>query len=146
MRLLQKKSGDDFLTLFFQSFHEVAPNAKLASIFATMELKDKVKSNMEDAEVEKVIREEVEDAINNSFNVLRTRIDRFGVVQPNIQKLAQSGRILIELPGIKDPKRVEKLLVVLTWSSGRPMSYPRFFLLWHRSTVSSQPWLLRLRL
>ena len=106
----QKKSGDDFLTLFFQSFHEVAPNAKLASIFATMELKDKVKSNMEDAEVEKVIREEVEDAINNSFNVLRTRIDRFGVVQPNIQKLAQSGRILIELPGIKDPKRVEKLL------------------------------------
>ena len=90
----QKKSGDDFLTLFFQSFHEVAPNAKLASIFATMELKDKVKSNMEDAEVEKVIREEVE----------------VGVVQPNIQKLAQSGRILIELPGIKDPKRVEKLL------------------------------------
>ena len=104
----QAKSGDDFLTLFFQSFHEVAPEAKLASVFATMD--SQIKSNMEDAEVEKLLREEVNDAVNNSFNVLRTRIDRFGVVQPNIQKLSQSGRILIELPGIKDPKRVEKLL------------------------------------
>ena len=82
----------------------------LASIFSTFELKDKVTLNSTNAEVEKVIREEVDGAIQNSFNVLRTRIDRFGVVQPNIQKLAQPGRILIELPGIKEPERVRKLL------------------------------------
>ena len=82
----------------------------VASIFATFELKEKVKTNSTNEEVERVIREEVESAINNSFNVLRTRIDRFGVVQPNIQRLSQSGRILIELPGIKEPERVRKLL------------------------------------
>ncbi len=106
----QKSSGDDFVTLFLAAFREVDPNAKLASIFATFELKDKVTTSSTNEEVERVIREEVEGAINNSFMVLRTRIDRFGVVQPNIQKLAQSGRILIELPGIKEPERVRKLL------------------------------------
>ena len=106
----QKSSGADFVTLFIESFKEVDPNAQLASVFSTFELKDKVTLNSTNAEVEKVIREEVEGAIDNSFNVLRTRIDRFGVVQPNIQKLSQSGRILIELPGIKEPERVRKLL------------------------------------
>ena len=106
----QKFSGADYLTLFFESFYELDPNAQLASVFSTFELKDKVSLTSTNAEVEKVVREEVEGAINNSFNVLRTRIDRFGVVQPNIQKLAQTGRILIELPGIKEPERVRKLL------------------------------------
>ena len=106
----QKSSGDDFVTLFLASFREIDPDAKLASIFATFELKDKVTTSSTNEEVERVIREEVEGAIDNSFMVLRTRIDRFGVVQPNIQKLAQSGRILIELPGIKEPERVRKLL------------------------------------
>lgn len=106
----QKKSSSDFLSLFFESFYEIDPNAQLASVFSTFELKDKVTLNSTNSEVEDVIREEVDGAINNSFKVLRTRIDRFGVVQPNIQKLSQTGRILIELPGIKDPARVRKLL------------------------------------
>ena len=106
----QKSSGADYLTLFFESFYELDANAQLASVFSTFELKDKVSLTSTNAEVEKVVREEVEGAINNSFNVLRTRIDRFGVVQPNIQKLSQTGRILIELPGIKEPERVRKLL------------------------------------
>mgnify|MGYP004643195303 FL=1 len=106
----QKKSGTDFVTLFFESFYEIDSNAQLASVFSTFELKDKVTLNSTNSEVEKVIREEVDGAIDNSFRVLRTRIDRFGVVQPNIQKLSQTGRILIELPGIKDPERVRKLL------------------------------------
>ena len=106
----QKASGADFVTLFIESYKEIDPEGQLASIFSTFELKDKVTLNSTNAEVEKVIREEVDGAIQNSFNVLRTRIDRFGVVQPNIQKLAQPGRILIELPGIKEPERVRKLL------------------------------------
>ncbi len=106
----QKTSGTDFVTLFIESYKEVDPEGQLASIFSTFELKDKVTLNSTNAEVEKVIREEVDGAIQNSFNVLRTRIDRFGVVQPNIQKLSQPGRILIELPGIKEPERVRKLL------------------------------------
>ncbi len=106
----QKESSVDFVTLFIQAFTEVDPDARLASVFATYELRDKVTLGSTNAEVEKVVREEVEGAIDNSFNVLRTRIDRFGVVQPNIQKLSQSGRILIELPGIKEPERVRKLL------------------------------------
>ena len=85
----QKSSGADFVTLFIESYKEVDPQAQLASIFSTFELKDKVTLNSTNDEVEKVIREEVDGAIQNSFNVLRTRIDRFGVVQPNIQKLAQ---------------------------------------------------------
>ena len=106
----QKASGADFLTLFFESFYEIDPNAQLASVFSTFELRDKVSLNSTNQEVEAVVREEVQGAIDNSFNVLRTRIDRFGVVQPNIQKLSQTGRILIELPGIKEPERVRKLL------------------------------------
>ena len=106
----QRTSGADFVTLFIESYKEVDPNAQLASVFSTFELKDKVTLNSSNAEVEKVIREEVDGAITNSFNVLRTRIDRFGVVQPNIQRLSQAGRILIELPGIKEPERVRKLL------------------------------------
>ncbi len=106
----QKSSQTDFVTLFVQAYKELDPNAQLASVFSTFELKDKVTLNSTNEEVEKVIREEVEGAINNSFNVLRTRIDRFGVVQPNIQKLDQVGRILIELPGVKEPERVRKLL------------------------------------
>ena len=106
----QKSSGTDFVTLFVESYKEVDPNAQLASVFSTFELRDKVTLNSTNDEVEKVIREEVDGAIANSFNVLRTRIDRFGVVQPNIQRLSQPGRILIELPGIKEPARVRKLL------------------------------------
>ena len=106
----QKSSGADFVTLFIESYREVDPNGQLASIFSTFELKDKITLTSTNSEVEKVIREEVDGAIQNSFNVLRTRIDRFGVVQPNIQKLSQPGRILIELPGIKEPERVRKLL------------------------------------
>ena len=106
----QKKSQTDFVTLFVESYKEQDPNAQLASVFSTFEMKDKVSLTSTNDEVEKVLREEVNGAINNSFNVLRTRIDRFGVVQPNIQKLDQPGRILIELPGVKEPERVRKLL------------------------------------
>lgn len=106
----QKNSQEDFVTLFGQSFQEVDPNASLSSIFL-FEFKDKgITVNSTNAEVLSVIREETEGAIDRSFHILRTRIDRFGVTQPNIQKLATSGRILVELPGIKDPKRVRKLL------------------------------------
>lgn len=106
----QLSNGADFVTLFVESYKEIDPNAQLASVFSTFELKDKVDLNSTNDEVEKVLRQEVSDAVDNSFNVLRTRIDRFGVVQPNIQKLSQPGRILIELPGIKEPERVRKLL------------------------------------
>lgn len=106
----QRTTQTDYLTLFVQAYNEIDPNAKLSAVFSTFELKDKISSTSTNAEVESVLRSEVEDAVDNSFNVLRTRIDRFGVVQPNIQKLDQQGRILIELPGIKEPERVRKLL------------------------------------
>ena len=106
----QKSSGTDFVTLFVESFKEVDPQAQLASVFTSYELKDKVSLTSSNSEVEKVLRDEVDGAVDNSFKVLRTRIDRFGVVQPNIQKLSQQGRILIELPGVKEPARVRKLL------------------------------------
>ena len=106
----QRDSQDDFVTLFAQSFAELSPEGKLASIFYTPELKDKINSNSTNEEVVGVIRLEVEDAIDRSFNILRSRIDRFGVTQPNIQRLEGSGRILVELPGVKDPERVRKLL------------------------------------
>lgn len=106
----QKNSQKDFVTLFGESFNEIDPNARLASIFL-YEFKEKgITTNSTNAEVLSVIRNESEAAIDRSFQILRTRIDRFGVTQPNIQKLATSGRILVELPGIKDPKRVRKLL------------------------------------
>ena len=106
----QKSSGADFLTLFIESYQEIDPDAKLAAVFATAGLQDKIQINSTNEEVEKIIKAEVDDAISNSFNVLRNRIDRFGVVQPNIQQLSQAGRILIELPGVKEPERVRKLL------------------------------------
>ena len=106
-----QKSQTDFITLFVKAYKKNAPNGNLAQIFATQQLKGKVNTNSTDSEVEKVLREEVNAAVDNSFRVLRTRIDRFGVVQPNIQKVeGQSGRIMVELPGIKEPERVRKLL------------------------------------
>tara|TARA_B100000900_G_scaffold407278_1_gene419696 strand:- start:1195 stop:4158 length:2964 start_codon:yes stop_codon:yes gene_type:complete len=106
----QRDSQDDFVTLFAAAFSEQDPDAKLAAIFYTPELKDRVQTSSTNQEVINVIREEVEEAIDRSFNILRTRIDRFGVTQPNIQRLEGSGRILVELPGVKDPERVRKLL------------------------------------
>ena len=106
----QKTSQEDFVTLFGKSFEQISPNGKLASIFNTLDLKDKVKYNSTNAEVLDVLQKETTVAIDNSFNIIRTRIDRFGVAQPNIQKLQTNGRILVELPGIDDPKRVRKLL------------------------------------
>ena len=109
--LEQVNSQDDFITLFIRDYKKIAPQGKLAELFATQQLKDKVNTQSTDAQVEKVLREEVKAAINNSYNVLRTRIDRFGVVQPNIQTLeGKMGRIMVELPGIKEPERVRKLL------------------------------------
>lgn len=106
-----KNSQSDFITLFIKEYKALAPNSSLAEIFATQQLKGKVNTKSTDEEVEKVLRAEVEAAIDNSYNVLRTRIDRFGVVQPNIQALeGQMGRIMVELPGIKEPDRVRKLL------------------------------------
>ena len=107
---MQKNSTQDFVTLFGQAFSEIDPNARLAAIFSTMELKDRVMFNSTNAEVLDVIREETDAAIDNSFLILRTRIDRFGVAQPNIQQLQTRGRILVELPGIDNPERVRKLL------------------------------------
>jgi len=106
----QKTSQDDFVTLFGKAFEEVDPNAKLASIFNTLDLREKVSYNSTNAQVISVIRKETDAAIDNSFQILRTRIDRFGVTQPNIQQLQTKGRILVELPGIRDAKRVRKLL------------------------------------
>ncbi len=106
---MQTNSQDDFVTLFGQAFSQVDPNAKLAAVFSTRELQDRVKFDSTNDDVLKVIREEAEAAIDRSFNILRTRIDKFGVTQPNIQRLA-GGRILIELPGVKEPERVRKLL------------------------------------
>ena len=104
-------SQDDVITLFVNEYHKLAPGSRLAELFATQQLKDKVNQKSTDAEVEKVLRAEVKAAIDNSFNVLRTRIDRFGVVQPNIQSLEDKmGRIMVELPGVKEPERVRKLL------------------------------------
>jgi SecD/SecF fusion protein len=107
---LQKNSQDDYVTLFGKAFEQIDPNAKLAAIFNTVDLRDKVNYNSTNAQVLQVIRKETDNAIDNAFNILRTRIDRFGVAQPNIQQLQTKGRILIELPGVKDADRVRKLL------------------------------------
>lgn len=109
-KLQQTNSQVAFLDLFVKTYTKLDPNAKLATIFSTFELKDKISLTTSNDDVVKVLKEEIDGAIANSFNVLRTRIDRFGVVQPNIQKLERTGRILIELPGIKEPERVRKLL------------------------------------
>jgi SecD/SecF fusion protein len=106
----EKESTRDFISLFSEAFEEVAPEGRLAAIFNTVELREKIDYNSTNAEVIEVIREESRGAIDNAFNILRTRIDRFGVAQPNIQRLEQAGRILVELPGITDPERVRDLL------------------------------------
>ena len=106
-----KNSQSDFITLFVKEYKALAPDGNLAELFATQQLKGKVTTKSSDSEVEKVLRAEVQSAIDNSYNVLRTRIDRFGVVQPNIQTLeGQMGRIMVEMPGVKEPERVRKLL------------------------------------
>jgi SecD/SecF fusion protein len=106
----EKTSNKDFVTLFGEAFEELDPNAQLSTIFNTVALKGEVSYNSTNQEVLDVIRRETQSAIDNAFNILRTRIDKFGVTQPNIQKLEKAGRVLIELPGIKDPQRVRKLL------------------------------------
>jgi SecD/SecF fusion protein len=110
-RAEEETSQSDFISLFVNAYHKNAPGHRLAEIFATQELQGKVSPQSSDSEVEKVLREQVQSAIDNSFNVVRTRIDKFGVVQPNIQKLeGQAGRIMVEMPGIKEPERMRKLL------------------------------------
>ena len=110
-RAEQERTQGDFVSLFIDAYHRNAPGHHLAEVFATQELQGKVSPTSSDAEVEKVIREEVNSAIDNSFNVVRTRIDQFGVVQPNIQKVqGAEGRIMVEMPGIREPERMRKLL------------------------------------
>jgi SecD/SecF fusion protein len=108
----QKKllGNEDFIPLFVRSFEEIDPNARLAAVFGTVELKDRINFNSTNEDVQKVLEAEANSAIDNAFNVLRNRIDRFGVVQPNISHLQPRGRILVELPGVKDPQRVRDLL------------------------------------
>jgi SecD/SecF fusion protein len=106
----QRTSQENFVTLFRESFEEIDPNAQLAAIFNTVELKDRISYNSTNDEVMRVIREEVGNAFDRTLNILRTRIDRYGVAQPNIQPIASSGRIMVELPGVKEPERVRKLL------------------------------------
>ena len=106
----QKNSAEDFVTLFSRAYADLSGNAPLALIFNTQELREKITPTSTNEQVIRVLREEAESAIDNSFNVLRSRIDRFGVTQPNIQKIGASGRILVELPGVKEPERVRKLL------------------------------------
>ncbi len=107
---MQANSQDDFITLFGRAFREIDPNAKLAAIFRTPELGSKISFDASNDEVLRVLRSESNSAIDNAFNIIRTRIDRFGVMQPNIQQLETKGRILVELPGVKEPERVRKLL------------------------------------
>ena len=104
------QSQKNYLDLFVEEYHKIDPGARLSAIFSTFDMKGIITPQSTDEEVIKVLSVEIDAAVNNSFNVLRTRIDRFGVVQPNIQRLGNSGRILIELPGIKEPERVRKLL------------------------------------
>lgn len=110
-RAEEETSQEDFISLFIKAFKKNAPGRRLAEIFATQQLQGKVNPQSSDAEVEKALRTETQSAIDNSFNVVRTRIDQFGVVQPNIQKLeGQEGRIMVEMPGIREPERMRKLL------------------------------------
>lgn len=106
----QVTSQKDFINLFAEEYKKLDNGARLSAIFSTFELKDKITPQSSDAQVIAVLKEELKSAIDNSFNVLRTRIDRFGVVSPNIQRLETAGRILVELPGVKEPERVRKLL------------------------------------
>ncbi len=109
-KIRQAGTNEDFISLFVAEYKKLDPNAKLSAIFSTFTLKDKITPNSTNEEVISVLKKETTDAIDNSFNVLRNRIDRFGVVAPNIQKMSKDGQILIELPGVKEPERVRKLL------------------------------------
>lgn len=110
-RQLEATTQNDFISLFIDSFHKNAPGRKLSEIFATQQLKGKVSTQSSDKEVETVLRTEVKAALDNSYNIVRNRIDQFGVVQPNIQKLeGQEGRLMVEMPGIREPERIRKLL------------------------------------
>ena len=107
----EESSQKDFITLFISAYQKNAPGHRLAEIFATQQLKGKVSTQSSDSEVEAALRSEVQSAIDNSYNVVRNRIDKFGVVQPNIQKLeGQEGRLMVEMPGVREPERVRKLL------------------------------------
>ena len=107
----EETSQSDFISLFIKAYQKNAPGHRLAEIFATQQLKGKVSTQSTDKEVEADLRSEVQAAIDNSFNVVRNRIDKFGVVQPNIQKLeGQEGRIMVEMPGVREPERMRKLL------------------------------------
>jgi len=106
----QANSRSDLITLFGEAWNQIAPGQRLSQIFGTYDMRDRIKPESTNEEVLKVIRAEAESAVSNSFNVLRNRIDRFGVTQPNIQRSGNSGRILVELPGVKEPERVRKLL------------------------------------
>ena len=107
----EETSQNDFISLFIKYWKQEGNGRPLAAIFATQQMKGKVSTQSSDSEVEAALRTEVASAVDNSFNVVRNRIDKFGVVQPNIQKLeGQSGRIMVEMPGIKEPERVRKLL------------------------------------
>ena len=106
----RSRSQKGFIATFADEYKKLDPNARLSALFSTFEMKDRIKAESSDEEVIKVIQAEIKSAIDNSFNVLRTRIDRFGVVSPNIQRLESDGRILVELPGVKEPERVRKLL------------------------------------
>ncbi|WP_297450233.1 protein translocase subunit SecDF [uncultured Alistipes sp.] len=109
-REAQKNSTSDYITLFSEAYERVSGGGRLSHIFNTPELREQITPNSTNAEVIKILREQADGAIENSFKVLRSRIDRFGVTQPNIQRLENSGRILVELPGVKEPERVRKLL------------------------------------
>ncbi|MDR1343773.1 MAG: protein translocase subunit SecDF, partial [Tannerellaceae bacterium] len=106
----QAASQSDFIDLFSEEYKKLDPGARLSAVFSTFELREKITPQSSDAQVISVLKDELKSAIDNSFNVLRTRIDRFGVVSPNIQRLETAGRILVELPGVKEPERVRKLL------------------------------------
>ena len=119
------RTGKDFIGEFVRSYRTATNGAPLAAIFVSPDRKD-ITPNSTDAEVEKILRKETDDAIDASFNILRSRIDHFGVTQPNIQRLPNSNRILVELPGVKEPERVRKLLQGwLRSNSGRPTTPAR---------------------
>src|ERR1017187_5441526 len=106
----EKSSQKDFVTIFGEEFQKLDANARLSALFSNAALQDKVSLNSTNDEVLKIIKKEADDAFESTYKILRTRIDKFGVAQPNIKKLSTSGRILVELPGVKDKERVRKLL------------------------------------
>ena len=106
----QRNSDDNFVTLFGNAFNQIDPNARLAAIFSTPELKDKVNFNSTNEEVLAVLQEKADEAVESTFKIIRTRIDQFGVASPNVQLQKEKGRIFVELPGVDNPERVTKLL------------------------------------